>query len=106
MNTGSQNRNGNALRKVMAGRPVSSLRFCTYTFSMYSHGIIAANRTQRLSLRSLQLNGWKNSSTVFIKAKTEIGADGVLMAALSEEDVQRVAELIPECTVVRFDCGP
>ena len=31
--------------------------------------------------------------------------EGILMAALSEEDVQRVAELIPDCTVVRFDCG-
>ena len=43
--------------------------------------------------------------TVFMKAKTEMNDEGILMAALSEEDVQRVAELIPDCTVVRFDCG-
>ena len=35
----------NAIREGMAGRPVSSLRFCMYTFSMYFHGMIAANRT-------------------------------------------------------------
>ena len=43
--------------------------------------------------------------TVFMKAKTEMNDDGILMAALSEEDVRRVANLIPDCTVVRFDCG-
>ena len=43
--------------------------------------------------------------TVFMKAKTETGDGGILMAALSEEDVQRVAELVGDCTVVRFDCG-
>lgn len=43
--------------------------------------------------------------TVFMKAKTETGNDGILMAALNEEDLQQVTELIPDCTVVRFDCG-
>lgn len=43
--------------------------------------------------------------TVFMKAKTETGNDGILMAALSEDDLRQVAELIPICTVVRFDCG-
>ena len=27
------------------------------------------------------------------------------MAVLGEEDVERVSELISDCTVVRFDCG-
>ena len=43
--------------------------------------------------------------TVFMKAKTETGGDGILMAALGEEDVARVLGLIRDCTVVRFDCG-
>lgn len=43
--------------------------------------------------------------TLFLKAKTEIGQDGLLLAALGEDDLQRVMELIPECTLVRFDCG-
>ena len=43
--------------------------------------------------------------TVFMKAKTERSGDGILMAALGEEDVERVSELIRGCTVARFDCG-
>ena len=43
--------------------------------------------------------------TVFLKAKTETNPDGILMAALNEDDVQKVSELIGNCTVVRFDCG-
>ena len=43
--------------------------------------------------------------TIFLKAKTESGQDGLLMAALSEEDLQHVLELILDCTLIRFDCG-
>lgn len=43
--------------------------------------------------------------TIFMKAKTDINADGLLMAALNDEDVQRVAECIPDCEIVHFDCG-
>lgn len=43
--------------------------------------------------------------TVFLKARTERSADGILMAALSDEDVKRVSELINHCTVIGFDCG-
>lgn len=43
--------------------------------------------------------------TVFMKARTNISEDGILMAALSEEDLERVSELIADCRVVRFDCG-
>ncbi len=43
--------------------------------------------------------------TVFLKAKTEISPDGILMAALNDEDVEAVAALIGDCEVVRFDCG-
>lgn len=43
--------------------------------------------------------------TVFMKARTDMSEDGILMAALSEEDLERVTELIADCRVVRFDCG-
>lgn len=43
--------------------------------------------------------------TVFMKAQTNISEDGILMAALSEEDLQRVSDLISDCKIVRFDCG-
>ncbi len=43
--------------------------------------------------------------TVFMKAKTDVNKDGILMAALSEEDLKRVSELIADFKVVRFDCG-
>lgn len=43
--------------------------------------------------------------TSFMKAKTAVSEDGLLMAALSEEDLKRVCRLIPACQVVRFDCG-
>ncbi len=43
--------------------------------------------------------------TLFLKAKTAVGQDGLLMAALSEDDLQHVWGLIPNCAIVRFDCG-
>ncbi len=43
--------------------------------------------------------------TVFLKAKTEINPEGVLMAALNDDDVKRVTKCIDDCTVVRFECG-
>ena len=43
--------------------------------------------------------------TLFMKAKTNVGDDGLLMAALSEEDLKKVTELIEGCRVVSFDCG-
>lgn len=43
--------------------------------------------------------------TIFMKAKTDIGEDGILMAALSEEDLKKVSELVADCQIVRFDCG-
>ncbi len=43
--------------------------------------------------------------TIFMKAKTNISEDGILMAALSEEDLERVSELIADCQTVHFDCG-
>lgn len=43
--------------------------------------------------------------TVFMKAQTNISDDGILMAALSEEDLERVSGLIENCQIVRFDCG-
>ena len=43
--------------------------------------------------------------TLFLKAKTNIGENGVQMCALTEEDVDRVSSLIPDCKVIHFDCG-
>lgn len=43
--------------------------------------------------------------TVFMKAQTNFSKDGILMAALSEEDFKNVSELIADCQIVRFDCG-
>ena len=43
--------------------------------------------------------------TLFLKAKAEISPDGILMGALSEDDLQRTIKLIPNCELVRFDCG-
>lgn len=43
--------------------------------------------------------------TVLMKAQTNTSKEGILMAALSEEDVKKAAELIADCQIVRFDCG-
>lgn len=43
--------------------------------------------------------------TVFMKAQTNVSEDGILMAALNEEDLERVTELVADCQNVRFDCG-
>lgn len=43
--------------------------------------------------------------TVFMKAQTNISKDGILMAALSEDDLGKAAELIADLQIVRFDCG-
>lgn len=43
--------------------------------------------------------------TVFMKAQTNISKDNILMAALSEHDLEKAAELIADLQIVRFDCG-
>lgn len=43
--------------------------------------------------------------TSFLKAETNVNEDGLLMAALDEEDLKHVCELIPDCHVKRFECG-
>lgn len=43
--------------------------------------------------------------TMFLKAKTEIRQDGLLMAALSDDDLKHALEMISDCEPVRFDCG-
>lgn len=43
--------------------------------------------------------------TIFMKAKTNVSEDGILMAALNEEDLKRVSELIADFQIVRFNCG-
>lgn len=43
--------------------------------------------------------------TVFMKAQTTISKDNILMAALSEHDLEKAAELIADMQIVRFDCG-
>lgn len=43
--------------------------------------------------------------TIFMKARTDISEDGILMAALNEDDLAKVSGLITGLKVVRFDCG-
>ena len=43
--------------------------------------------------------------TLFMKANTEIGDDGIIMGALTDEDLQQVTDLINDITVEYFDCG-
>lgn len=43
--------------------------------------------------------------TLFMKAKTDRSMDGILLCALSEEDLNRVLSLVPNCELVRFDSG-
>lgn len=43
--------------------------------------------------------------TIFMKAQTNISESGILMAALSEEDLNRVSALVADLQIVRFDCG-
>jgi len=43
--------------------------------------------------------------TIFMKAKTDVSEDGILMAALSEEDLEKVSGLIANFQIVRFGCG-
>lgn len=43
--------------------------------------------------------------TIIMKAKTKFSEDNILLAAMSEEDVQRVNQLIKNSEIVRFDCG-
>lgn len=43
--------------------------------------------------------------TVFMKAQTNFSPEGILMAALNDEDVKRVSACIGSCEIVRFDCG-
>lgn len=43
--------------------------------------------------------------TVFLKAVTNIGDDGIQMCALTDDDVNRVGELISDFSVVQFKCG-
>jgi len=40
-----------------------------------------------------------------MKARTDISEDGILMAALNEDDLAKVSGLITGLKVVRFDCG-
>ncbi|MBQ3969468.1 MAG: alpha/beta hydrolase [Clostridia bacterium] len=43
--------------------------------------------------------------TVFFKATTDQSADGLLLAALSEDDLARVCQLVDDCEVIRFNSG-
>ncbi len=43
--------------------------------------------------------------TIFMKAETNFSEDGILLAALSEEDLKRVSELVADIQIVRFPCG-
>ena len=43
--------------------------------------------------------------TVYLKAKTNVGPDGTLQAANTDEDAARVQSLIKNCRMVKLDCG-
>ena len=43
--------------------------------------------------------------TVFMKAKTNTDENGILLAALNEDDLKKVTELVDDCQTVRFNCG-
>ena len=43
--------------------------------------------------------------TLFMKANTTIGEQGLLQGALSEEDLKQVNELIKNMTIEYYDCG-
>lgn len=43
--------------------------------------------------------------TIIMKAETNINEEGILMAAMSEEDVEKVNALIADSKIVRFSCG-
>lgn len=42
---------------------------------------------------------------IFMKAQTNISKDGILMAALGEDDLKKISELVPSLQVIHFDCG-
>ena len=43
--------------------------------------------------------------TLFLKAKTNINEEGLQRCALTDEDLEKVVCLIPDCRTLRFDCG-
>ena len=44
-------------------------------------------------------------NTLFMKAKTTIGADGLVQGALTDEDLKQVTSLIKNIEVEYFNCG-
>ena len=40
-----------------------------------------------------------------MKAKTNTDENGILLAALNEDDLKKVTELVDDCQTVRFNCG-
>ena len=46
-----------------------------------------------------------NCKTLFMKANTKIGDDGIIMGALTDDDLQQVMDLIKNIRVEYFNCG-
>ena len=44
-------------------------------------------------------------NTLFMKANTTIGADGLIQGALTDEDLEQVSKLISNIKVEHFNCG-
>lgn len=44
-------------------------------------------------------------NTLFMKANTKIGADGLVQGALTDEDLEQVTSLIKNIRIEHFDCG-
>lgn len=43
--------------------------------------------------------------TVIMKAKTSINDEGILLAAMSEDDVKKANDFIANCRIIHFECG-
>ena len=40
-----------------------------------------------------------------MKAQTNTGEDGILLAALNEDDLEKISKLVADLQIVRFNCG-
>ena len=43
--------------------------------------------------------------TIFMKARSDVNEDGILMAALSENDLEMITDLVKDFHIIRFNCG-
>ena len=63
------------------------------------------NDSFNCSIDYRQLLSQIKCKTLFMKANTKIGDDGIIQGALTDEDLRQVTDLIENINVERFDCG-